>query len=696
MKLYRLLIISLLLSITLPSFAQDYQQVVRSNIKQEINGREYYLHKVKKGETLSAIARAYHISVDDIRGNNYGIVDQINPGDIIKIPVETTQKVNETEPGGMNYRRVAKGETLYSLAKEYNVTVDEIKAANDGLPDGLKTGSFIIIPVHTPAESVESGQQEKTKSHNWFEYQAKAREDLYALAIKYRVSIDSILALNPGVGDHLSPGQIIKIPLKPTPEKFITHTVKDRQTMNRLARKYNLDVEKLKKENPYISRHLQVGQVVRIPLPQLKDVEPIEENLVNDLDRELTKREREKTEEEVCHNSYEMGSYDVALILPFYLSVYDSVTMAANESMTQDEHDFIKPFVFIQFYEGFMMAVDSMKKAGLDATIHVYNLDDDIQQAKMLVKNPDLKNMDLIVGPVYGNTFKIVADFAKDHRINIVNPLSTREETAYGNPYVFQPQPVYYDENEKLVEYLNKYHDYSQIFIARHNAYRDELAMNELKNALNKNLDNRKIPSTGLYQEIIFNRDSTYTFEHLASVDHPNVVVVYSENKVFILDILRSLNELRDTFNIEIIGMPEWKEIEGLEAEHLNNLNTHILARDFADYNLKPVRRFVSAFREKYKTEPNEYAFSGYDIGAYFLAALMKFGPEFNHCIPYFKMELLDMGFDFRQIDSNSGFRNRNWKILGMQDFHFRDVSKRLKTYDLSKPPEPFYQSSEE
>lgn len=692
MNLPRLLIISLLLGILHPCFSQDHQTIVRTNITQEINGIEYYLHEVQKGETLSAISRAYHVKLDDITASNFGITDRIKPGDIIKIPVRPDNQVTEkTKEGGMNFRRVAAGETLYSLAKEYNVSIEEIKAANGGLPDGLKTGSFIKIPVRDRSGETAGELQEQAEK-DWIDYQAKERISIYELAVKYRVSVDMILELNPGINEKLSPGQIIKLPLEIAPESFVMHTVRQRQTMNRLARKYNMDVDQLKNANPYISRHLQEGQVIRIPLPELKETGSEDDHLITDKDRELAERTREKSEKEICHNMYDMGSYDVALVLPFFLSAYDSVQMVMKDEPEETEPKFIKPFVFLQFYEGFMMAVDSMKNAGLNAKIHVYNLEDDVQAAKKMLKNPELKNMDLIVGPVYGNTFKIFADFAMEHRISIVNPLSTREETTYGNPYIFQPQPVFYDQHEILVNYLNKEHDYSQIFIARHNAYRDELAMNELKNALNKDLESRPDAFTSLYHEIIFSRDSTYTFEHLASVDHENVVVVYSENKVFILDILRSLNELRDTFNITVMGMPDWKEIEGLEAEHLNNLNTHIFARDFANYKNPPVRRFVMNFREKYATEPNNFAFSGYNIGVYFLAALMKYGPSFEDCIRYFDMELLNMGFNFESLNPQNGYRNKTWKILKMEDYKFRDISPRLKTYNLSRPPEKYFE----
>ncbi len=693
-----LIFIFIFFSIHGTGFTQDFENVTRTNISQNINGKDYYLHKVKKGETLSAISRAYHVKVETILQSNYGITENIKPDDIIKIPVASEETSTESNLGGnVNYRRVVKGETIYSLSKEYNISIDEIKAANNGLTEGLKTGEFIKIP-ETRRNAKISGDQtpQQQQAKDYFEFQAKEKTSLYALAIKYRISIDAIFALNPSISENINTGEIIRIPLSTTPTNFIAHTVQSRQTMNRIARKYDIDIEELKNINPYISRHLLEGQVLRIPLPYIKIDYDVSDSLVDEHDRELTEEIRKKSQKEICHSSYDNGSYNVGLILPFFLSVYDSVSnLHQNAYKPAAEPGFIKPFVFIQFYEGFLMAIDSMKNLGMNVTLHVYNLEDNIDDAKKLIKNPELKNMDLIVGPIYSNTFKIFADFARQHQINIVNPFSSREETTRGNPYVFQPQPVYSSQNDKLVEYLNDKHDYSQIFIARHNQYRDEAAINSLKDKLNDDLETRKGPSTGLYHDIIYSQDSTYSFEHLASVNYPNVVVIYSESKVFILDIMRSLNELRDTFNIMVIGMPDWTKIDGLEAEYLNNLNTHVITDQHKNYNLELVRIFVKKFRNQYSTEPKDFAFSGYNIGIYFLSALMKYGPSFNACIPYFDMELINMGYDFVSLGTN-GFQNKNWKILGMEGYRYKDISKRLETYDLSKPPTKFYKYMEE
>ncbi len=656
--------------------AQDYENIIRSNVVENIGGKDYYLHKVQAGQTLYAISKAYHISVEEILDNNYGLTKELKPGQFIKIPVAPEAKPPANE--GVNLRRVAKGETLFGLAQEYHVPVDRIKELNGGLPDGLKEGMLIKIPV--AAQPEQNAQQQSPQEKKYFEYQAKNRESLYALALQYRVSIDSIYALNPGIGDELNRDQIIKIPLRKTDKSFITHKVRDRQTLNRLARKYDVDLDKLKKANPYISRHLQQGQVVRIPLPFTG--KPLHETIdtLNILEPVDSSRLREKVSKpDQCADMLEMGDYKIALMLPMYFSTYDSIRRAEPQ---QTSTGFIKPFAFIQFYEGFMMAVDSLQKIGLNARIYVYNVEDDPFQTKQLLRNPELKNMDLIIGPVYSTSFKIVADFAREHQIYIVNPLSNRDEILVGNPYVFKVQPSVNEQYKVLVNYLNNRYEDAQIFIARHNQYRDGLAFDRLKSVLNADLKNRPLPFTTLYHEIIYNRDSLYTFIHNASVDKENVVVTYSENKVFVLDFLRSLNAMRDTFDITVIGMPHWRDMEGLELEYLNNLSTQMFAEDFVDYEDPQVIGFIKKFRAKYDTEPVKYGFDGYDIGFYFLSALMKFGADFGSCIPYYHREMLNLGFNFEQ-QPDQGFSNTHWFILRMIRFNFRKASGAIPEMHL-------------
>ncbi len=537
-------------------------------------------------------------------------------------------------------------------------------------------------------EVIFSPPQDSIK--RFFEYQARGKESIYQIAIRYQASVDNIYLLNPGIGDQLRNEQIIKIPLSPVRKSFITHTIRKRQTVNRLAKMYKLSVNEIRAINPYLSRHLLPGQVVKIPLlymdkekiALIDSINLIEPGILN---------ENYISEKEFCYNLNESGEYKIALMLPLYFDVLDSLKTENIENPDQEIfHDFIKPFTFIQFYEGFMMAVDSLQKAGLDARIFVFDVDEDVQKTKLLVRNPNLRNMDLIIGPVYSESFFVISGFANENKIPIVNPFSTREEILYDNPWVYKIKPSVNSQFEELVRYLNEHHPNSQIFIARHNPYQESLRYERLKSELNKNLNIRPVLFADLYKEILYSRDSVNTLIRDASTEHENVIITLSDRTVFVLDFLRKINELRDTFQLTVIGIPQWKQLRDLELEYLNNLNTHIFAENFVDYNNPEVKYFVEKFREKFKTEPQDFAFEGYDIGIFFLSALQKYGKHFNDCIPYYKKDLLHTSFDFESQPCD-GFENIYWKVLSIWNYRYFDVSRKFSTFNVNPPPGKYY-----
>ena len=117
--------------------------------------------------------------------------------------------------GGVKYaiHDVAKGETLYSLARQYGVTIEDIKSANEVLASGLKAGQRIKIPVKDAVAPVAEPRAEVTTTETLTHKVAK-RETLYSISKRYDVTIEELYALNPHIQKGLKAGQIITIPLK--------------------------------------------------------------------------------------------------------------------------------------------------------------------------------------------------------------------------------------------------------------------------------------------------------------------------------------------------------------------------------------------------------------------------------------------------------------------------------------------------
>ena len=110
-----------------------------------IGGVKYTIHDVAKGETLYSLSRQYGVTIDDIKGANEALANGLKAGQRIKIPLQA-EKVADSSPK-TQLHKVMKGETLYSLSKQYNLTVEELREANPHVKKGLKAGQLIEIPV---------------------------------------------------------------------------------------------------------------------------------------------------------------------------------------------------------------------------------------------------------------------------------------------------------------------------------------------------------------------------------------------------------------------------------------------------------------------------------------------------------------------------------------------------------------------
>ncbi|MFP4042203.1 MAG: LysM peptidoglycan-binding domain-containing protein, partial [Bacteroidales bacterium] len=128
-------IILLLFSITCLVFPEsthaqkDSSEVQRSEDKVKIGGELYYIHIVEKGQTLFSISRAYDVSQKAIAKENPDILIGLRAGQALKIPYNPSEedRVQHRDTINYNYHTVSKGETLFSLSRQYDVPVDKIK-----------------------------------------------------------------------------------------------------------------------------------------------------------------------------------------------------------------------------------------------------------------------------------------------------------------------------------------------------------------------------------------------------------------------------------------------------------------------------------------------------------------------------------------------------------------------------------------
>lgn len=214
----------------------------------ETNNDIYF---VKNGDTLYSIASRFGMSVDELKRYNNLNSNVISIGQQLFIP--TGQVVDDIV--GTNYDTyiVKVDDNLLNIASRYGIGVDELKQINNLSTDNVFVGQQLLVPLGSDIVD--------TDVTNYLDYRIVSGDTLYSIANRYGVSVDELKRINNLVNNNLSVDQVIKVPIMDT----TVYTVKRGDTLYSIAKKYNITPKELMTYNGLNSNLLSIGQILRIP-----------------------------------------------------------------------------------------------------------------------------------------------------------------------------------------------------------------------------------------------------------------------------------------------------------------------------------------------------------------------------------------------------------------------------------------------
>lgn len=595
------------------SFSQEKQSPDNSKSKSVtvIGGVKYYLHTVEKGQTFYAIAKIYASTVNDIVIENPEAIDGIKPGQVLRIPFEkpkpkliikdTTQSVTH---------KVEKGQTLFSLSKQYGTTVEKLTELNPELKDGLKVGQTLKIP--STKQNVPTVSQAKPASVN----------EVKPVAVK-ETKPTPVSEVKPAIVKEGTPTPVNEV--KPAAVKDIKPTlVSEVKPIQVISEQKPTDVKK---------------DSLKIEVP--------EKSLLSTFDY----KGRLKAE------------YNIAFFLPFQAAEANAIDI---EKIIKRETEFSnRTSVAIQFYEGALLAIDSLKKQHLKAKVYVYDIDDkDSLNIVNILKKPELASMDLMIGPFYGSSFMPISKFAKEHSIAIVSPFIQVNKILF-NPYVCKVLPSSTLQIEQMAHFVvDSFHTQNIILINNENA-KEVSFFYSFKNTANKAMLKAGHPVS----DSVKDAKNIAAVQSLLSMTKTNVIVLPSNNQSYVTEFIRLLNNTTDKYKVVLFGQHSWMNFDNLDIDYLNSLSLHIPSNSFIDYSNPNTLKFIKDYREKYKTEPEDYVFQGFDVTYYFISSLQKYGSGFLKNLEGNKYQGIDANYNFIQYPSECGFENKSVFILKYENY---------------------------
>ena len=229
---------------------EDYAEAVVKSLANYTNvpyykeGESQEIYTVKKGDSLWKIANKYNTTVEKLKSANNLKTNTLSVGQKLVIPsISVSPEVSDTYI-------VQKGDSLWSIANKFNMTVSELKNLNNLTNNLLSIGQVLKIK--------DSSNNGKTT------YTVQKGDSLWVIANKYGITTEELKSYNNLKSNLLSIGQVLKIPQGKTSTENI-YTVKKGDSLWTIANRYNTTVEKIKVLNNLTSNLLSIGQQLKIP-----------------------------------------------------------------------------------------------------------------------------------------------------------------------------------------------------------------------------------------------------------------------------------------------------------------------------------------------------------------------------------------------------------------------------------------------
>ena len=604
MRIFRVLLLALCMTFVVATYAIEpsTQIVVR-------NGRKVYVHKVEKGHTLYSIAKAYGVTEKQIIDCNSGLsAATLRVDDVIFVPcVESKDKPkSKREQSGDNVKyythTVQSGETLYSIARSYKISVDILLEDNPTVSaSSLALGTELRIRRsevgYTTTPAIDAQEQQQSLRPN--EHVVQAGETVYSLSRKAGLTEHEFLALNKmNSAADLKVGMVVLM--------------------------YNDS-----------GAVVEVAPVEGVEMANTSEVAPAEQ-VAADEPKQRQRLSGRDDSDPVVEDSYATDFFfhfgdDNRRFTNFGFSNVDFLTLGQHNTL---KVALMLPFQidgkvkpgYVDFYRGVLLALEDLKAEGLSIEMTVFDTQNNAGVIDDIMTYEDaFLDAQLIIGPVFENELRYVVSHAERENIAVVSPLAAVE--ALQSPVLFQMSPSRAHKYDKVQDLISADREVITIYASTN----DTAFLNEVRGEM-RAANRRDLVFAFDRAPIFYERTASggkgavVNIEDILRSKTNKTIIIAADKDTDIDRILTSISSVKSKLQdrgyiiggYRVLGNYKWTRLETIDPQSFFKNNVSFVVSYHAKRDEEKMRLFDGRFVSSYDAIPTAFAYRGYDAAMIF------------------------------------------------------------------------------
>lgn len=366
-------------------------------------------------------------------------------------------------------------------------------------------------------------------------------------------------------------------------------------------------------------------------------------------------KESPKTPKPIKKKELIPNDFHIGFFLPFNL----------NNNLQPNTPNFQMFESVCDYYLGLMMAIEQLKQDGMNITLHVYDTRQDSTHLAGILRKPEIKDLDLVFGPLSPKAFAQASAFLEPLEIPMVSPFLLPEQSKISNPNSFYCSPNLEAYGLKAGLHVKNVPNAARILFFNDGT--------EVAKAFKRGF---KLGTYGLDIPMV-----EYPIaEGLPSLDALlkkdsllNIIIMPSDKEKEVNAALRSFKLAEEKgYLMQLYGLDTWLNFRDPELDHWHKLNAYLITNYYVQTEDSVYRNFYYQYRNLHQLPPSDYSLKGFDQMLFFGKALRGFGKAFPAHVRDTGFE--GIGSDFYWMNNSSLIENRAVRVIQYQGFQFKIV----------------------